>query len=110
MYLPEVRENHCLWREKELKCIDPKIFYLIRITDRYCEFQSKSTKHYWILLKQPFNVENAPICIYHKHLKHLFYHRHWKAYNMKQAIESIKGHDKYVMEQELFGKIQGNKI
>lgn len=29
---------------------------------------------------------------------------------MKQAIEAIKGHDKYVMEKELFGKIQESKI
>lgn len=94
MYLSDVRENHCLWKEKELKCIDPKVFYLIRITDRYCEFQSRSTKHYWILLKN-LTQENAPICIYHKHsLKQPFYHKHGKAYNIRQAIKSIQGHDK----------------
>lgn len=100
MFQHDLRENNCSWQEKELKIIEQEYFDLIRVTDKYCEFQSKNTKHYWILFKQSFNQAKQSICIYHKHsLKQPFYHKHWKAHNIEQAIKSIQNHDRYVLKQ-----------
>ncbi len=100
MYQYDLRENNCQWKDhQELQSISQEYFELIRITDKYCEFQSKNTKHYWILLIQELEQKKRPIHIYHKHsLKQPYYHKHWEAYNIKQAIKSIKNHDKYVLK------------
>lgn len=67
-------------------------------TDNYIEIKSKNTKHMWIISKPMPYIENKPIIIYHKHSQSVpYYHKHGYAYNIYQAVNSIKSHDEYVL-------------
>ena len=84
------RELYIIFTQKEYSLINSSYFRIIRETENYLEFQSKNTKHCWIIQKHSFeSSKKHPIFIYHKH---------WECYTVFQAIESIKGHDKYVLD------------
>ena len=89
-----------MFTKKEYTFINPEYFVLRRTTDNFIEFQSKSTKHCWIISKNPFKSENSrPVIIYHKHSPKIeYYHKHWECFTVRQAIESIKKHDDYVIK------------
>ena len=90
--------NKSVWTKEDQKKIDEKYFKVIRITDRYCEIMSLNTKHCWIICKSLLD-NKRPIILYHKHsLGHAYYHKHWEAFTISQAVGSIKNHDKYVLE------------
>ena len=94
------RELYIIFTRKEYSLINSNYFRIIRETENYLEFQSKNTKHCWIIQKHSFeSSKKHPIFIYHKHSpKVTYYHKHWECYTVFQAIESIKGHDKYVLD------------
>jgi len=86
-----------MFSNKELSLIHNRYFNIIKEIDNYIEFQSKDTKHCWIIHKHNFNDKMA-IYIYHKHYIHIkYYHKHWQTYTVKQAIESIIKHDSFVL-------------
>lgn len=80
------------------KAISRSYYDIIRVTDNYIEIKSKNTKHMWIISKPMPYIENKPIIIYHKHSQSVpYYHKHGYAYNIYQAVNSIKSHDEYVL-------------
>lgn len=94
------RELYIIFTRKEYALINSSYFRIIRETENYLEFQSKNTNHCWIIQKHSFeSSKKHPIFIYHKHSpKTPYYHKHWECYTVTQAIESIKSHDKYVLD------------
>ena len=76
-------------------------YQILRITDDYFEFTSRSTKHYWIIKKElACSGRKLPYTIYHKHKPSDYYHRHWQSYSFEQCINSIESHDNYVLRKE----------
>ncbi len=87
-----------MFTREEEKLIHNGYFEIIRETDNYIEFKSKNTKHCWIIQKHLFD-DSRKIYIYHKHsIKTPYYHQHWKTYTVNKAVQSIKSHDRYVLE------------
>ena len=81
-------------------------YQIIRITDDYFEFRSRSTKHYWIIKKElACSGRKLPYTIYHKHKPSDYYHRHWQSYSFEQCINSIESHDDYVLRKEILSKM-----
>lgn len=76
-------------------------YQIVHITDDYIEFISRTTKHCWIIKKEPACLGlKYPYTIYHKHKPSDYYHRHWQAYNIESCINSIKNHDDYVLRKK----------
>ena len=71
-------------------------YQIIRITDDYVEFCSRNTGHYWIIKKEPFEIQ-YPYTIYHKHKLTDYYHRHRQNYSFEKCLISILEHDNYVL-------------
>ena len=45
------------------------------------------------------SLSGCPVTLYHKHHKSdEYYHKHYETVNVKQVVESIKNHDKYVID------------
>lgn len=86
-----------MFTKKEKRLVGEGCFTIIRETERYIEFLSNSTKHCWIICKNPDGTDK-PVMIYHKHSRKTeYYHRHWKTWSVARAVESIKQHDRYVL-------------
>lgn len=86
-----------MFTNKERRLIECGYFTVIRETDRFIEFRSNNTKHQWIVYKNSID-SNKPVTIYHKHTAKIkYYHKHYETWNVVKAIESIKGHDDYVL-------------
>lgn len=76
-------------------------YQIIRITDDYFEFTSRSTKHCWIIKKElACSGHKLPYTIYHKHKLSDYYHRHWQSHSIENCINSIECHDDYVLRNE----------
>lgn len=71
-------------------------YQIIRITDDYVEFCSRNTGHYWIIKKEPFEIQ-YPYTIYHKHKLTDYYHRHRQNYSFEKCLNNILAHDNYVL-------------
>lgn len=86
--------------------INRKDYKIIRASDNYIEFSSKSTKHLWIISKSMPFIDDCPFVIFHKHSKNVpYYHRHGDAYSILHAVRCITSHDNYVMS----GLVKYNK-
>ena len=82
----------------EKKLLGGGYFTIIREEERFIELKSKNTGHCWLIFKQTYN-KDRPVVLYHKHTsttKH--YHKHWQTWNVKMAVNTIKEHDDYVLE------------
>ena len=76
-------------------------YQILRITEDYCEFRSRSTWHCWIIKKEPACLGlKYPYTIYHKHKPSDYYHRHWQSFSFERCINSIESHDDYVLRTE----------
>lgn len=76
-------------------------YQIVRITDDYIEFTSRSTKHCWIIKKESAHSgHKLPYTIYHKHKLSDYYHKHWQSYSFENCINSIESHDNYVLRKE----------
>lgn len=76
-------------------------YQILRITEDYCEFRSRSTWHCWIIKKEPACLGlKYPYTIYHKHKPSDYYHRHWQTKTFSNCISSIISHDDYVLRIE----------
>lgn len=81
----------------ERRLIDRKYFVIIQEADDYIEIKSRNTKHCWIIHKHKFD-DKKKIYLYHKHtIKEKYYHQHYMTYTVKQAVNNIKEHDKYIL-------------
>ena len=85
-----------MYTQQELDSIDKKYFAVI-IADQYdVTLMSKNTHHVW----QLHNVElpdGEVTLIFHKHKASHPYHQHGRANTLRQAMRSIRGHDKWQM-------------
>lgn len=85
----------------EKRFLRGEYFELIKEQDRFIEFKSRNTQHCWILFRKSNNNLERPITIYHKHHQSdPYYHKHYEAYTIGQAIKSIKDHDSYVLRKK----------
>jgi len=93
-----------LFSKSELKLFGDGYFAIIRVEEKYVEVMSLNTKHCWIVFKKELESEK-PIILYHKHTKDTeYYHNHWQTGTVKNAVNSIKNHDDYVVRQSSGGK------
>ena len=91
-----------VWLKEDQTKIDPKYFKVIRITDTYCEAMSLNTKHCWIIHKG--SSGKRTIILYHKHSQEQpYYHKHWETTSVDKDVDSIRGHDNYVLKFVLLG-------
>ena len=84
----------------DLKCLDPKYFNIIA-TDAYdVTIMSRNTGHYWYL-HNPEYPEKGTVIIFHSHHAdrsgRVRYHMHGRANTLRQAVLSIRGHDRWQM-------------
>ena len=86
-----------MFTKEEEALINNKYFTILRETENFIEFKSKNTRHCWIVQKHLFS-DDKQVYIYHKHSqKQPYYHQHYRTHTVKQAINSIKRHDEYVL-------------
>lgn len=80
----------------EKRLIDKQYFEIIRETEDFIEVRSQNTKHCWIIQKQ-LSECGRKVYLYHKHsINDPYYHQHYKAYTVKQAVCNIIEHDEYI--------------
>ena len=85
-----------MFSNEDLKCLDPEYFSIIT-TDAYdVTIMSRNTGHYWYL-HNPEYPEQGTVIIFHKHKASHPYHQHGRANNLRQAVRSIRGHDRWQM-------------
>ena len=85
-----------MFDEESLKKIDSKYFNIILADDRDVTIQSRNTGHYWYLHCAGYPTEQALVSV-HKHRFQHPYHQHGRVNTLRQAIKSIQGHDKFLM-------------
>ncbi len=86
-----------VWTQREKRELSNPYFKLLKVTEEYYELQSKNTGHLWIVKKQYFRQPH--IMLYHKHSKKIpYYHKQCKIYTVKQAINIIEKHDRYILQ------------
>lgn len=85
-----------MFSSEDLRFLDPKYFSII-ITDAYdVTIMSRNTGHYWYL-HNPEYSDQRTVIIFHKHKAFHPYHQHGRAKTLRQAILSIRKHDKWQM-------------
>ena len=93
-----------MFTRKELNYLRAPYFRIIREEDQYIEVQSCNTGHCWTVFKNQFEAQYK-VTLYHKHkFKDPYYHKHRQCRTVINAIEQIKSHDEYVLEQEALKK------
>lgn len=76
-------------------------FEIIQEEDYFIQVKSKNTGHCWNIAKNQF-VQDRKITLYHKHNQSdPYFHEHRICRTVKDSIEQIKSHDKYVIDQEI---------
>lgn len=85
-----------MFSQEELNSVDPKYFNIILLDPYDVSIQSRNTGHYWSL--HSTGVPGANAClVYHKHKFSHPYHQHGHGNSLRQAIRSIKSHDRWQM-------------
>lgn len=89
-----------MFSNEDLNFLDPEYFSIIT-TDAYdVTIMSRNTGHYWYL-HNPEYPEQGTVIIFHSHhadrLGRVRYHLHGKANTLRQAVRSIRGHDRWQM-------------
>jgi hypothetical protein len=81
---------------EDLKVLDPKYFSIIAVADYDVTIMSRNTGHIWYIHNPEYPGEGTCI-IFHKHKASHPYRQHGRANTLRQAVRSIKGHDKWQM-------------
>ena len=77
-----------MFTKKEKQMLGGGYFTIIREEEKFIEVRSNNTKHQWIIFKKSIDSDK-PVTLYHKH---------WETWTVALAVESIKNHDTYVIE------------
>ena len=85
-----------MFSAEDLKVLDPGYFAIITADNYDVTIMSKNTGHIWYIHNPEYPREGSCI-IFHKHKAHHPYHQHGKANTLRQAVKSIKGHDRWVV-------------
>lgn len=80
----------------QLTAIDADYFNVITVDEYDVTLQSRNTGHYWYLHCTGVSGDTACI-IFHKHKYSHPYHQHGHGNSLRQAIRSIKSHDRWQM-------------
>ena len=87
-----------MFTNSEKKLLGGGYFTIIREEENFIEVRSNNTKHQWVIFKKSFD-SNKPVTLYHKHTADTtYYHKHWETWTVAKAVDSIKGHDTYVIK------------
>ena len=85
-----------MFDSQQLSNLDGVYFNIILADDRDVTIQSRNTGHYWYLHNTGYPTDGSCI-IFHKHKFSHPYHQHGRANTLRQAVKSIKSHDKWQM-------------
>lgn len=89
-----------MFTRKEERMLHDTYFFIVRETEQFVEVRSENTGHYWSVFKNSLEASNR-VTLYHKHkAKDKYYHRHRECRTVQEAVEQIKSHDRYVLEQQ----------
>ena len=79
---------------KDLECLAPEYFEIIYMDDRDVTIMSRNTRHMWYIHNPEYPLMGSCI-IFHKHKVSHPYHQHGRSNTLRQAVRSIKKHDKW---------------
>lgn len=83
---------------EELKKLDREYFEVIRADEVDVTVISKNTRHIWLIHNTDYPNDGCCI-IFHAHKPAgIPYHQHGRVRSLRQAIKSIKGHDRWQMQ------------
>ena len=86
---------------EELQSLDPVYFNIITVDEFDVTVMSRNTGHYWYL-HNPEYPDNGTVIIFHSHQAdrtgRVRYHLHGRTNTLRQAVRSIKGHDRWQMQ------------
>lgn len=85
-----------MFDSQQLSNLDGVYINIILADDRDVTIQSRNTGHYWYLHNTGYPTDGSCI-IFHKHKFSHPYHQHGRANTLRQAVKSIKSHDKWQM-------------
>ena len=88
-----------MFSREDLECLDPGYFEIIYMDDRDVSIMSRNTRHMWYIHNPEYPLMGSCI-IFHKHKVSHPYHQHGRSNTLRQAVRSIKRHDKWQMEKE----------
>lgn len=84
----------------DLACLDPEYFNIISVNEYDVKVMSRNTGHYW-LLHDPEDPERGTVLIFHSHhadkTGRIRYHLHGEESTLQEAVQSIRGHDRFQM-------------
>ena len=84
----------------DFKCLDGQYFQIINVNEYDVTVMSRNTGHYWYL-HNPEYPEKGTVIIFHSHRAdrkgQVRYHLHGRANTLRQAVRSIRGHDRWQM-------------
>ena len=84
-----------MFSKEELRSLDTKYFVVI-VADEYdVTVMSRNTGRY---IHNSEYLGKGSCVIFHKHKASHPYHQHGRADTLRQAVRSIQGHDKWVIE------------
>lgn len=85
-----------MFDQKDLECLDPGYFEIICMNDRDVTIMSRNTGHVWYIHNPEYPLPGSCI-IFHKHKVSHPYHQHGRSNTLRQAVRSIKSHDRWQM-------------
>ena len=83
-----------MFDQKDLECLDPGYFEIICMNDRDVTIMSRNTGHVWYIHNPEYPLPGSCI-IFHKHKVSHPYHQHGRSNTLRQAVRSIKSHDRW---------------
>ena len=87
-----------MFSKEDLRSLDKKYFAVIIVDEYDVTVMSRNTGHYWYI-HNPEYLGKGICVIFHKHRASHPYHQHGRADTLRQAVRSIQGHDRWVINQ-----------
>ena len=85
-----------MFSREVLECLDSGYFEIIYMYDRDVTIMSRNTGHVWYIHNPEYPLPGSYI-IFHKHKVSHPYHQHGRSNTLRQAVWSIKSHDRWQM-------------
>jgi len=93
-----------MFTRKEVNLLHDPYFRVIREEENFIQVQSLCTGHCWNVFKHQLE-RDYKVTLYHKHkYTDQYFHEHRKCRNVVAALQEIKSHDSWVIEQEAVKK------
>ena len=85
-----------MFKQEDLECLNSGYFEVICKSDRDVTIMSRNTKHVWYIHNPEYPLPESCV-IFHKHKISCPYHQHGYSSSLRQAVQSIKKHDRWQM-------------